>query len=251
VLEIQMLPSRDRRRPGAVGGERVSTVVERRLRAAPVTLVWRSPAAAGELVVVRHGQGECNAAGMIGGTVGCRGLSLQGRRESALLAQRLADLDAARPFDVLLSSPRLRVLQSAQTIGTRLGRPVIVVDGLRGQEFGAADGQSWEDVIRRFGGPPTHDPDRPIAEGAEAWTTYADRVLAALTAVLAEYAGRRVLLVGHGKTAGLAGALLSGASDPRSRVTDFIIDHGALSHWRQAPDHWQLLIHNDTRHLTT
>jgi 2,3-bisphosphoglycerate-dependent phosphoglycerate mutase len=208
-----------------------------------------SPTAGGEVVLVRHGQGECNAAGVIGGRVGCGGLSLQGRRESVRLARRLAELDAARSFDVLLSSPRQRVLQSAQIIGARLAMRVTVVDALRGQEFGAADGQSWERVIQRFGGRPTHDPDRPIAEGAEAWNTYADRVLAALAEVLTEHAGRRVLLVGHGKTTGLAGALLSGASDPRARATDFVIDHGALSRWRRGPCCWELVIHNDTSHL--
>jgi 2,3-bisphosphoglycerate-dependent phosphoglycerate mutase len=215
----------------------------------PADRIGTSPAAPGEVVLVRHGQGECNAAGVIGGRVGCRGLSPRGRWESARLARRLAELDAARPFDVLLSTPRLRVLQCSQIIGARLARPVVVVDALRGQEFGAADGQSWEDVIRGFGGPPTHEPDRPIAKGAESWNAYADRVLAALAAVLAEHAGRRVLLVGHGKTTGLAGALLSGASDPRSCATDFVVDHGALSHWRREADHWSLVIHNDSRHL--
>jgi probable phosphoglycerate mutase len=198
------------------------------------------------LVLVRHGQGVCNAAGVIGGWVGCHGLSPRGRWESAHLARRLAELDAARPFDVLLSTPRLRVLECAQIIGARLAKPVVVVEELRGQEFGAADGQSWEHVIREFGGPPTHDPDRPIAEGAESWNAYADRVLAALAAVLAEHAGRRVLLVGHGKTTGLAGALLSGVADPRSYATDFIVDHGALSRWRRVGDHWDLVIHNDS-----
>jgi 2,3-bisphosphoglycerate-dependent phosphoglycerate mutase len=208
------------------------------------------PAAAGEVVLVRHGEGECNAAGVIGGRAGCRGLSARGRQQSALLAQALAELDAARRFDVLLSSPRLRVLQCAQIIGTRLARPVTVVPALRGQEFGAADGRSWEHVVGEFGGPPALDPDRPIAQGAESWNSYADRVLAALSTLLAEHAGRRLLLVGHGKTTGLAGALLSGASDPRSRVTDFILDHGALSRWRRGAHQWDLITHNDSRHIT-
>jgi probable phosphoglycerate mutase len=208
-----------------------------------------SPASAGELVVVRHGQGECNAAGVIGGRVGCRGLSARGLWESDRLAQRLAEAAAERPFNVLLSSPRPRVLQCARIIGTRLGNPVTVVDALRGQEFGAADGRPWQEVIRGFGGPPTHNPDRPIAHGAESWNDYADRVLAALAEVLAEHAGERVLLVGHGKTAGLAGALLSGASEPRCSAEDFIVDHGALSHWRQVAGRWELMISNDSRHM--
>jgi 2,3-bisphosphoglycerate-dependent phosphoglycerate mutase len=211
----------------------------------------QNPLAAGEVVLVRHGQGECNAAGTIGGQLGCRGLSERGRWESDRLAERLAKMDADGRFDALLCSPRLRVLESAQIIGTRLTSPVTVVEELAGQEFGAADGQPWEQVTGRFGGTPAHDPGRPIAAGAESWNSYADRVLAALAGILAQHAGQRVLLVAHGKTSGLAGALLSGAPDPRASVSEFIIDHGTLSQWRRhSSDHWNLLVHNDSRHLS-
>jgi probable phosphoglycerate mutase len=205
--------------------------------------------AAGELVLVRHGQGECNAAGVIGGRLGCRGLSEHGRWQSGRVGERLTQLHAERGFDVLLCSPRLRVLQCAEVISERLGLPLTVADELAGQEFGTADGQSWVQVTTRFGGPPKHDPGRPIAEGSESWNVYADRVLAALTGMLGKYAGQRVLLVAHGKTSGLAGALLSGAPEPRSTVDGFIVEHGALSHWQQHQDGWKLLVHNDSRHL--
>lgn len=209
-----------------------------------------SPIAAGELVIVRHGQGECNAAGTIGGQLSCRGLSARGRWQSEQLAERLAKMDATWAFDVVLCTPRPRVLESARIIGARLSRPVTVIDGLAGQEFGTADGQSWEQVTGRFGGPPTHDPDRPIAEGAESWNTYADRILTALTAMLAQHAEHRILLVAHGKTSGLAGAMLSGAPDPRAAVSEYIIDHGTLSQWRrQSSKDWKLIAHNDSRHL--
>jgi probable phosphoglycerate mutase len=202
------------------------------------------------LVLVRHGQGVCNAAAVIGGQIGCRGLSERGWRESVRLAERLAELARMRTFDVLLSSPRPRVLQCAQIIGARLDMAVIVVDALRGQEFGAADGQPWEQVTSSFGGPPADHPERAIADGAEPWNAYAERVLEALTAVLAAQAGGRILLVGHGKTIGLASALLSGAVDPRAAAPGLVIDHGALSHWRQGPGRWDLEIHDDSRHLT-
>jgi len=189
-------------------------------------------------VLVRHGVGRCNEAGVIGGRHGCTGLSEQGRRDSEQVAERLAALAAERPFDALLSSPRLRVLECAQIIGHRLGLPVVVVQGVAGQEFGAADGRPWQRVTQRFGGPPTHDPDRPIAVGAEPWNAYAERVLAALADVLAGHAGQRVCLVAHGRTAALAGALLSGAPDPRAVTTDQAIDHGELTLWRRDEAHW-------------
>jgi 2,3-bisphosphoglycerate-dependent phosphoglycerate mutase len=202
-----------------------------------------------ELVLVRHGEGECNAAGVIGGPRGCRGLSARGRAESVLLAERLAELHARRPVDVVLSSPRRRVLECAQIIGQRLDREVILVPGLRGQEFGDADGRPWRQVVDTFGGPPTHDPHRPIARGAESWNAYADRVLRALRDLLRAYDGKHVLLVAHGRTTGLAGALLSGAADPRASAQAFVVDHGALSTWRRDPGGWRLDVANDSAHL--
>lgn len=184
--------------------------------------------------------GRCNEAGVIGGRSGCTGLSEQGRLDSLAVAERLAGMAAERPFDVLLSSPRLRVLECAGIVGRRLGLPVLVVHQLAGQEFGAADGRSWERVTRGFGGPPTHDPDRPIAPGAEAWNAYADRVLAALAGILARYAGRRVCVVAHGRTAALAGALLSGAPDPRVVTHDQSPEHAELTVWRHDAVRWNV-----------
>jgi probable phosphoglycerate mutase len=166
------------------------------------------------------------------------------------VAEFLAEMDAGRAFDVLLCTPRPRVFESAQIIGARLSRPVTVVDALAGQEFGVADGQSWSQVTGRFGGPPASNPEHPIAEGAEPWNAYADRVLSALVEMLSKHAGHRILLVAHGKTTGLAGALLSGATDPRTAATSFIVDHGALTQWRESGDRWNMLLNNNSRHLT-
>jgi 2,3-bisphosphoglycerate-dependent phosphoglycerate mutase len=202
----------------------------------------RTQAGAGEgteLVLVRHGQGLCNAAGVIGGPGACRGLSELGRHQSERLAERLAEMHGRRPFDVVATSPRPRVLESARIIAARLGLALVVVDGLRGQEFGAADGRPWDDVVRGFGGPPVHDPDRPVAEGAEPWNVYAARVLAALAALLEAHPGERLLLVAHGKTSGLASAMLSGAADPRAEAPAFVLEHGELSHWRCGPGGWE------------
>ena len=60
---------------------------------------------------------------------------------------------------------------------------------------------------------------------------------------------RGVLLIAAGLTTGLAGALLSGVPDPRSRAEDFIVDHGALTQWREGAEAWDLVIDNDSRHL--
>lgn len=215
-----------------------------------------------ELVMARHGQGVCNAQGVIGGDRGCTGLSAWGTEQSHRIAHRLAGMHAARPFDGVFSTPRLRVRQSAEIIATRIDLPVTVIKALCGQEFGAADGQLWREVTAAFGGPPTHDPDRPIAPGAESWNNYAARVILALTALLSEHEGQRLLLVAHGKTIALACAMLKGSPAPAGEVASDLVggvaayagDHGGLTHWQclvspGGPGTWSLTSRNDQAHL--
>jgi probable phosphoglycerate mutase len=210
-----------------------------------------------ELILARHGQGACNAQGVIGGDRGCTGLSPWGAEQSHRIAHRLARMHAARPFDVLFSTPRLRVRQSAEIIGEHIALPVTVIHELRGQDFGAADGQLWRDVTAGFGGPPTHDPDRPIAPGAEPWNRYARRVVCALIGLLTRHEGERLLLVAHGKTIALACALLQGSPEPAGAVAisaGQAGDHGALTHWqclagRSGLGTWTMVRHNDQAHL--
>jgi probable phosphoglycerate mutase len=189
-----------------------------------------------ELIMARHGQGVCNAAGVIGGQRGCSGLSPLGRQQSLRIAAQLAGMHRLRPFEAVFCTPRPRVRQSAQLLAEALGLTAVEVTELRGQDFGTADGLRWAEVTAAFGGPPAHDPDRPIAPGAEPWNSYTRRVLAALSALLADNAGRRVLVVGHGKTIGLAGALLSGTDDPGP----YVPEHGCLVHWRWTDPGWCL-----------
>jgi probable phosphoglycerate mutase len=134
----------------------------------------------------------------------------------------------------------LRVRESAEVFGTALGLPAVAVHDLRGQDFGTADGRSWLEVTTAFGGPPSRDPERPIAPGAEPWNRYAARVLAALTRLLELHAGGRLLVVAHGRTVALAGALLAGEPDPAAAAVAaptagaYAADHGGLAHWRLA-----------------
>jgi 2,3-bisphosphoglycerate-dependent phosphoglycerate mutase len=129
-------------------------------------------------------------------------------------------------------------------IATRLDVPLRVMDQLRGQEFGLADGLPWNQVINTFGGTPTQAPDLPIAEGAESWNDYASRVLGALDRILRDHLGQRIILVGHGKTVALAGARLAGELQPALTFSGYLLEHGAFSRWtvdHRTPLGWKRL----------
>jgi phosphohistidine phosphatase SixA len=87
-----------------------------------------------------------------------RPLSDKGRAQSERLGRLLADRHF-RP-DLLLTSPKLRALQTAQIVADRLGVPVVVEDRLGGP----LDEARLEAILADHGDPSTpllvgHDPD--------------------------------------------------------------------------------------------
>ncbi|TDD82767.1 hypothetical protein E1298_22240 [Actinomadura rubrisoli] len=90
-------------------------------RPAPVT------AAPGtELLLVRHAEAWCNVAGVVGGAVGCRGLTPLGRAQAAALAGRLRTLsEAGQGIDCFVASPRRRAAETAAIVQEAVGVPAV------------------------------------------------------------------------------------------------------------------------------
>ncbi len=65
-----------------------------------------------ELLLARHGEANCNVAGIVGGERGCTRLSSRSRRQVEQLALRLAAEHAANPFNVVYTTPRRRVRET-------------------------------------------------------------------------------------------------------------------------------------------
>lgn len=207
-----------------------------------------------ELVVVCHGEAACDVAGIVGGDVGCAGLTDRGRQQARLLAHRLAAEHAEQPFRSLHTAPRLRVRQTADEIADRLGLAVQVEPDLREPDHAAADARRWDDVWSRFGGTLRRYPDRRPAAGAESWHDYLARVQSSLRALVAGDTVRRIILVGHRETVEAVHVLLLGLGRGASARTGFTVDPAGVARWRLEVDPyghkvWKLAGHNDTRHL--
>lgn len=207
-----------------------------------------------ELVVVRHGEANCNVTGIVGGDRGCTGLSPRGRKQARKLAARLAAEHRDRPFRAIYGTPRRRVRETVATAAFALSSQPTIVDDLRGPDHGEADGLLWSDMKAAFGGPPQHRPDEPYAPGAEPWNAYLDRAHRTLQSLLDEHVGDRILVVAHGETIEAAHTLLL-RLPPEVRVTTgYVTDHTGISRWQRHVNRfdretWMLTAHNDTRHL--
>lgn len=208
-----------------------------------------------ELFLVRHGEAINNLDGTVGGEMGCQGLTQRGRDQAALVADRIAEEHATRPFDVFYSTPRRRVRESAASVTQRLPLQTVVIDDLRGPDHGDADGKSWQEVKTAFGGPPQHNPDAPYAARSETWNQYLHRAIAALREILERHDGERILIVAHGETIEAANVMMLDLPPAVRLGTGFITDHTAVTRWQQHVNRfgrrvWMLAAHNDTRHLS-
>ena len=129
---------------------RVLGVVIAALTAAILFFVSALPAWAAEsmtLTLVRHGQSQANASGVIDTSVPGPELTDLGRQQAAAVAVELA----ANDYDGVYASSMVRTQQTAQPLAELLGTPVVVLPGLREISAGVFEGQPEGEGFGRIG----------------------------------------------------------------------------------------------------
>ncbi len=104
------------------------------------------------------------------------------------------------PWDLIVSSPLVRCADFARELSARHGLPLQIEPRLKEIGFGAWEGKTADELeaaepgcLWRF----YQDPLNRTPPGAEPLAAFRDRIVAAWEALLAEHAGRHLLLVGH------------------------------------------------------
>jgi probable phosphoglycerate mutase len=102
-----------------------------------------------QLILVRHGQTDANAAGLLLGRTD-PALNDAGRAQADAIASRVAEFGPER----VLTSPLLRTVQTAEIIAARCGVPVEVEGRLVEVDYGEYDGIPFAelpgDLVRRW-----------------------------------------------------------------------------------------------------
>lgn len=150
-----------------------------------------------EICVVRHGETDWNAAGILQGWRDVP-INATGRQQAQALAQSFASCGFASVY----SSPLVRALETAQIIAAALGLSSPVChEGLKERNFGSVQGVPKAELAAQR--PEVHrqiierNPAGDFPDG-ETMAHFHARVLAALTEIGAAHAGKRVLIVTHG-----------------------------------------------------
>ncbi len=229
---------------------------------AGIRTVGRQPAGATRLVLVRHGEAECNVSGVCGGRLGCTGLTDLGRRQVTLLRDRLALTGELAGTDALYASILPRAIETAELLapalvaadaeGDRAKPPVPVTEcGLCELHPGEADGLRWGEYTERFGTLDWDaDPHKPIAPGGESWAGFVNRVAGTLDALAVAHPGQLVVAACH---AGVVEASLLAKMPVAGGLTGARLQlrtrHASMTTWEFDGGRWRLLGYNDASHL--
>ena len=133
-----------------------------------------------ELLLVRHGETDWNAAGRLQGHTD-RPLSDYGREQ----ARRLAEQLAGEEFDAIYASDLARARETAEIVGAQLDLPVVLDPDLREKNWG-----TWEGL--------TSTERLEIELVGESTEEHQRRMLEALSRIAAKHPRGRVLVVTHG-----------------------------------------------------
>jgi probable phosphoglycerate mutase len=208
---------------------------------------WRP--AQGEPTVtalLRHGQTPMSVQKRYSGRTDAP-LTEVGVQQAAAAAKRLASAG----LGVIVTSPLLRTVQTAQAVAAVTGAAVVTDDGFRETDFGAWEGLTFAEVRERWPAEISAwlaDPD-VAPPGGESFTDVSARVTEALDRVLAARAGQTVLIVSHVTPIKMlvAAALLA----PPAALYRMHLDVAALSEIDWYADGPAVLrSFNDTSHLS-
>jgi broad specificity phosphatase PhoE len=162
-----------------------------------VTASASSVAGSVELLVIRHGQSEWNALGR-GHGWGDPPLSPLGEQQAVAAVPALARqrLDAQ-----VVASDLRRARRTAELVAEPLGiGPLTTMAGLREHNIGDWDGRTWDEIEVNWPGAKAawvaEEIDQP--PGGESRDQFHARLWQALTDIVRDRQGQRVLVVAHG-----------------------------------------------------
>ncbi|MCL4422145.1 MAG: histidine phosphatase family protein [Actinobacteria bacterium] len=218
--------------------------------------------------MVRHGESVANVLGVIAGPKGCAGLSPHGIHQAEALRERLARTGeisspagsdpgnvAALPSGIVLQTSILpRAIETARILAPVLGVQQDAIEqdcGWCELHPGVADGLSLHELEDLYGAPDMiGNPDRPLAPGAESWTSFRSRVMSTIDRVVSSNAGAILVVVCH---AGVIEASLLGLLGVAGASTRIGMRPAncSLTEWElSGSDHrWRLVRYNDAAHL--
>ena len=183
------------------------------------------------ICMIRHGETDWNSLGI-----------LQGREDIELNDRgREQALETARYFengewDVVISSPLKRALETARIIANRLSIPTVhVVDEMMERSYGSASGLLPEERRKRF---PTG-----IIPDQEEFEQLRERAMVGLNKIAGDFPGQKIIVVSHG---GLTNSILYSLSGGEFGSFKTRLKNGCINKLRLQNNFWSVDFYNKT-----
>src|SRR3954447_4648511 len=202
------------------------------------------------LVLVRHGEARAGVDRVMGGPIGCKGLTDRGRQQAMQLRDRLARTGEIVP-DVLLASTLPRAIETAEIVAGAFPALELTTHlDYCEQHVGECDGMPVEEYEQRYGVFGTLRPEQPMSPGGESPRMFDERVRRATAVLVDQYRDQTAMLFTHGGFVYAATLFLldapgvhewRGVWQParNTSLTVFVADDGV----------WTLDRYNDAAHL--
>ena len=209
---------------------------------------------ASRIVLIRHGEAECNRNHVVGGRLGCTGLTDLGRHQVAMLADRLYESGELREATALYSSVLPRAIETAERLRPVVGPGPNALGPVRQRcdlcelHPGDADGIPWDQYVATFGVPDwDKDPTVPIAPGGESWAEFVGRASDAVHDVVRAHPGELVVAAVHAGVIEATMIAFLGVPQEVYRRGWVRIVPASMTEWEWVPaeDRWILLRFND------
>jgi probable phosphoglycerate mutase len=177
-----------------------------------------------DIFLVRHGQDEDNAAGILNGHRD-RPLTELGREQAAAVAGKLADEDIA----VVYTSPLKRANQTGEIIAARLGIPVKVEPLLIERDFGVMTGKPVADILELPNILKTDKVNYFLdVEGCEPFPEVYERARTVLGKLQEENPDRHIAVATHGDIGKMIRAVYHGWSWKQGLEQPYLDNTGVL-----------------------
>ena len=197
------------------------------------------------ITAIRHGETAWNVATRIQGQ-----LDISLNEKGFWQAERAGMALASESIDAIISSDLARAYETALAAAKHHGLNVQIDRGLREREFGIFQGKTFAEIE-------TELPDQALAwrkrvpdfapEGGESLLLFRERVAQCVRALVAQYAGKHIVIVSHG---GVMDVLYREATSldlqaPRT----WQLGNASINRLLWNGDHLSLVGWSDTSHL--
>lgn len=198
------------------------------------------------ILAIRHGETPWNVDSRIQGHTDID-LNALGQWQADQLAKALADED----LDAVYTSDLSRALKTAQAIASHHSLKVKVLPGLRERHLGQYQGQTWDEIQKRYPEDAQkwreREPDWTPQGGGESLIMLNQRVASLVHEIAAQHVEQHIVWVTHGGVLDIMYRLATGQSLQAART--WSLRNTAINRLLWTPEGLQLVGWADERHL--